>query len=157
MVTGLSISKQTKQERSTKATQYSTKMAPPKGSRRVFGQAMGKSKRGGGGSSYQRQFGGGSKAKIAPGDSKSTEEANAILAAKRRIRQEKAEQIDEKFGYETFAFQNTNGAESREVRERRGWLFNMLPTTVRCPPPLFRAWIFGRRACIPSLFVLVIL
>ena len=112
-------------------------MPPPKGSRRVFGQAMGKSKRGGG-SSYQRQFGGGSKSKIAPGDSnnnnntnKSTEDTNAILAAKRRIRQEKAEQIDEKFGYETFAFQNTNGSESREVRERRGWLFNMIPTTVR--------------------------
>ena len=94
---------------------------------------MGKSKRGGGSSSYQRQFGGGSKAKTAASDSnsKSTEDMNAILAAKRRIRQEKAEQIDEKFGYETFAFQNTNGSESREVRERRGWLFNMLPTTVR--------------------------
>ena len=114
-------------------------MAPPKGSRRVFGQAMGKSKRGGGGSSsssYQRQFGGGSKAKISPaagggnGDN-TTDDANAILAAKRRIRQEKAEQIDEKFGYETFAFQNTNGVGSREVRERRGWLFNMLATTVR--------------------------
>ena len=115
-------------------------MAPPKGSRRVFGQAMGKSKRGGGGSSsssYQRQFGGGSKAKISPaggggnGDNTTTDDANAILAAKRRIRQEKAEQIDEKFGYETFAFQNTNGVGSREVRERRGWLFNMLATTVR--------------------------
>ena len=120
-------------------------MPPPRGSRRVFGQAMGKPK-GRSGSNYQRQFGGGgsSHSKIAPAsdsnnnnnnnNQKSTEDVNAILAAKRRIRQQKAEAIDEKFGYETFAFQNTNGSESRDVRERRGWLFNMIPTTVRFVP-----------------------
>lgn len=108
-------------------------MGPPSGSRRVFGQAMGKRKSK---SSYQRQFGGGSKkthSLIAGSSDKGGEENNAsqILAAKRRIRQEKAEAIDEKFGYETFAFNNTNGADSQQVRERRGWLFNILPTTVR--------------------------
>jgi len=84
-------------------------------------------------SSYQRQFGGGGKSKLNAGsDDKKTDDLSAILAAKRRARQQKAEQIDEQvFGFETFAFHNTNGAESREARERRGWLFNMLPTTVR--------------------------
>ena len=107
-------------------------MPPPRGSRRVFGQAMGKGqpKR----SSYQRQFGGGSngnKSTIANNSNANNKmDDSALLAAKRRIRQQKAEQIDEKFGYETFAFENTNGAESRQARERRGWLFNMLPTTV---------------------------
>ena len=42
-------------------------------------------------------------------------------------------QIDVKFGFEPFTFENTNGNESQQVREKRGWLFNMLPTTVRIP------------------------
>lgn len=99
-------------------------MPPPRGSRRVFGQAMGKPKNSS--TRYQQQFGGGIKAKT-PNDS---DDSNALLAAKRRAHQQKAEEIDAKFGYETFAFQNSNDSASREVLERRGWLFNMLPTTV---------------------------
>jgi len=116
-------------------------MPPPSGSRRVFGQAMGKPKeRGGSGSNFQRQFGGGGGKSSSSSSNnnnnnynsnQSKEDVSAIMAAKRRIRQQKGEIIDEKFGYETFAYENTNGSNSRDVRERRGWLFNMLPTTVR--------------------------
>jgi hypothetical protein len=107
-------------------------MPPPRGSRRVFGQAMGKPKsKASANTRYQRQFGGGGGGHSKIASSSADDDTNALLAAKRRIRQQKAEQIDEKFGYETFAFQNSNGSESRERRDRRGWLFNMLPTTVR--------------------------
>ena len=106
-------------------------MAPPSGSRRVFGQSMGKSKKRS--TNYQRQFGGGGgknqHSLIASSSSSASNEET--LAAKRRIRQQKAERIDEKFGYETFAFENTNGTDSQQIREKRGWLFNILPTTVR--------------------------
>jgi hypothetical protein len=79
-------------------------------------------------SRYQQQFGGGSKA---PASSTTSSDDAALLAARRQARQQKGEQIDAQFGFETFAFQNSNVDESRESRERRGWLFNMLPTTVR--------------------------
>lgn len=100
-------------------------MPPPRGSRRVFGQAMGKSKSSK--SRYQQQFGGGSKA---PAPSNTSSDDAALVAARRQARQQKVEQIDTQFGFETFAFQNSNDGESRQSRERRGWLFNVLPTTV---------------------------
>lgn len=107
-------------------------MPPPSGSRRVFGQSMGGKR-----SSYQRQFGGGGNKKhtqiadSAKGGNEKVDMA-ALAAVQRRIHQQKSEQIDKVFGYEQFEFRNTNDAnnESSETRERRGWLFNMAPTTV---------------------------
>jgi hypothetical protein len=101
-------------------------MPPPSGSRRVFGQSMGRSSNGK--SSYQRQFGGGKQGPSSNATAK--DDGGALLAAKRRLRQQKAEQIDRKFGYETFEFHNTNDSDSGESRQKRGWLFNVLPTSV---------------------------
>jgi hypothetical protein len=84
-------------------------------------------------SSYQRQFGGGkgNHSKIADAQ-KVEDDRAAFLAAQRRIHQQKSEQIDKIFGYEQFEFRNTNDAndQTSETKERRGWLFNMLATTV---------------------------
>jgi hypothetical protein len=97
---------------------------------------------------YQQQFGGGGKFKNAS-SSGSAPDDSAVLAARRQARQQKAEQIDAKFGYENFAFHNSNGNESRESRERRGWLFNMLSTTVSSRWPwrtaLEKVWHLYRR------------
>ena len=84
-------------------------------------------------SSYQRQFGGGGKQHSQIADSKEVEiDRAALAAAQRRIHQQKSEEIDKVFGYEQFEFRNSNDAnnDSNESKERRGWLFNMAPTTV---------------------------
>jgi hypothetical protein len=83
---------------------------------RVFGQATKKQSR------YQRQMGGKSKAAMSPSmqDAKAEE-----AAARRRLRQEQGEAIDTKFGYKRLEDQFADSP-----IERRGWLFNMLATTV---------------------------
>ena len=91
-------------------------------------------------SSYQRQFGGGGKQHSQIADSKEVEiDRAALAAAQRRIHQQKSEAIDKLFGYEQFEFRNSNDSnnDSNETKERRGWLFNMAPTTVRSTGILF--------------------
>jgi hypothetical protein len=91
---------------------------------RVFGQAMKKQSK----SKYQRQFGGGkdSNKNADDRDAKSEEAANW-----RRMRQEQGEVIDAKFGYHRLEDQPVDSAKASAPVERRGWLFHMLPTTVR--------------------------
>ena len=102
---------------------------------KVFGQLM--SKKGGGASTrYQRQFGGGGGKKRGslhpdlnePQDAKAREAAEA--AARKRARQEQGEIIDAKFGYHRLEDQHIEPGVT-EIPSRRGWVFQMLPTTVR--------------------------
>lgn len=91
---------------------------------RVFGQAMKKQSR------YQRQLGGGGKGKEA--SIPSTQDAKAEeAAARRRLRQEQGEAIDIKFGHKRLEDQFADSSPDGSAMERRGWLFNMLATTVR--------------------------
>jgi hypothetical protein len=88
-----------------------------------FGQTMKKKQT----SSYQRQFGGGSKDnKALDQDAKDAKAAEA--AAFRLLKQEQGEAIDIKFGYNRLEDQVID---PEETVERRGWLYHMLATTVR--------------------------
>lgn len=97
---------------------------------RVFGQAM--SKRSNQSTRYQRQFGGGRQnhSQIASTGQQDREaEARDEAAARRRLRQEQGEAIDLQFGYGRLEDQAVDPA--LPPVQRRGWLFNMLSTTVR--------------------------
>lgn len=98
-------------------------MAFGKGGNRVFGQAMSKK----GPSKYQRQFGASSAKDVATDSEAATREE---AAARRRLRQEQGEAIDLQFGYERLEDKPVDP--NLSPVERRGWLFHMLPTTVRC-------------------------
>jgi hypothetical protein len=109
---------------------------PPK---KVFGQTLHKgnkqnNKRSGGGpSSYQRQFGHrGGKGNPKGGDNHGTTNADvaqaaAEAAAAARLR---GEALDESFGIEKFSMNHSHRGETGNPR-RRGWLYNVLATTVR--------------------------
>lgn len=88
---------------------------------RVFGQAMKKQSR------YQRQFGGKTKGTITQSDQDSKAEE---VAARRRLRQQQGEIIDVKFGYKRLEDQLSSDSTNQPIIQRRGWLFNMLATTV---------------------------
>jgi hypothetical protein len=108
-----------------------TIMAPP--SRPVFGQTI--QKRKGGKSNYQRQFGGGGKTATvyrSGDDSTATEASKAAARAEYRCaKQARGEALDKWFGMEWFALDTTMAhTNSDQKLQRRGWLFNMLPTTV---------------------------
>jgi hypothetical protein len=92
----------------------------------VFGQTMKKSNKN---SRYQRQFGNGNKGKSKSATVYKSASADDPAAARRRYKQEQGQQIDRKFGYEKFSL--TNNAQQQGELSRRGWLFQMLPTTVR--------------------------
>ena len=98
------------------------------GNNKVFGQTMKKSK-GGKTSNYQRQFGGGSGSQHSKIASASTdkESEEQQRAERRRLKQAQGEALDVKFGYPSLE----STVELGETTERRGWLFHMLPTTVR--------------------------
>ena len=96
------------------------------GGNKVFGQTM--KKKGGKTSNYQRQFGGGSgsqHSKIASSNDGVSEEQQR--AERRRLKQAQGEALDIKFGYPSLE----STVEGGDTTERRGWLFHMLPTTVR--------------------------
>jgi len=106
-------------------------MAPP--ARQVFGQTMHKKKKGR--SNYQRQFGGGGGHKSNPatvyrsggGDDDAQQQSKSEKAAEyRRQKIETAKQVEAHFGIERFVL-----ADNQQVAERRGWLYNLVPTTVR--------------------------
>lgn len=94
---------------------------------RVFGQAM--KKKSSSSSRYQRQFG----AKGGNPSSNTPDEA-ALQAARaaewRRAKQAAGEALDRKFGMERFGEASAQQGQE-EVQQRRGWLYNVLPTTVR--------------------------
>ena len=87
---------------------------------RVFGQAMKKQSR------YQRQFGGKNGKALPTLDTKAEE-----AAARKRLRQEQGEAIDVRFGYNRLEDYFLDSSSDGAPIERRGWLFNMLATTVR--------------------------
>jgi len=78
------------------------------------------------GTRYQRQMGAAAGSSHSKRDATKSDEE--ILAARRaerrRIRKQEGEELDERFGYGRFDHR------SDTVVPKRGWLFNMLPTTV---------------------------
>ena len=98
----------------------------------VFGQTMRKKKHGGR-SNYQRQFQGGSYKTIYRSADNETENADLLAAQKRRQRQKLGEQIDGQLGVLRFTPKSHEGEIPDEsgLLRRRGWLYNILPTTVR--------------------------
>lgn len=118
-------------------------MPPPP--RKVFGQTVQKSTqgRGGGGPTrYQRQFGRGNQGSSNSGrrvgnagadggtaaSTFSSSSAEAAVAARLR-----GENLDESFGIDRFCLTNVSSSERNgpENPKRRGWLYNVLSTTVR--------------------------
>ncbi|KAI2497495.1 protein of unknown function (DUF1744) [Fragilaria crotonensis] len=85
---------------------------------RVFGQSMGKKRAAGSG--YQRQFGGHSKRDADKSEEEVLAERRALY---RRQRYEEGEALDVSFGYTRYDHKS-------DEKSRRGWIFNMLPTTV---------------------------
>lgn len=83
---------------------------------RLFGQTMKKS------TQYQRQMGMGS-SHSKRDTTKSEDELLVARRAERRFaRKQEGEKLDERFGYGRFDHRSDN------LEQRRGWLFNMLPT-----------------------------
>ena len=100
------------------------------GGNRVFGQVM--SKNNGNSSNkktsrYRRQFGGSRHPEDNQRESE-TEARAAEAAARKRARQLQGEAIDLKFGYPRLEDQHFEAG--AEPAPRRGWIFQMLPTTV---------------------------
>lgn len=132
-------------------------MGPHPNDKKRFGQTMKKSSSSSSsstaaGSRYQRQFGnnrgegGNNHSRIAPSTTTTTlaETKAAEAAQRRRLRQEQGEEIDVLFGYPRLEDQysshmmaihqnRNNGGSDRSgiMKPRRGWLFQMLATTVR--------------------------
>jgi len=103
--------------------------APPQ---KVFGQTMHKKKKGGGGgrSNYQRQFGGSHKSNPSTvyrsgGDDAAAASKKDSAAEFRRQKIAAAKQVEAAFGIERFVLQD-----NQQSAERRGWLYNLVPTTV---------------------------
>ena len=91
-------------------------------------------RKGGGKSNYQRQFGGGGATtyRQAP---KTADDAAETKAEYRRRKQAQGDLVDESFGVEKFSFQNVKSVDPKDL-QRRGWLYNVLPTTVRIKRPM---------------------
>lgn len=86
--------------------------------RKVFGQSMQKK------SSYQRQFGG-SSTSFQSGDTDDAAAKAALAAERRKRKQVAAEKVEKAFGIDRFV------SDKEKTKPRRGWLYNVLPTTVR--------------------------
>lgn len=84
----------------------------------VFGQAMRKSNKG---SRYQRQFGGSSRASTVQDDMQRA-------AARRRQKIAINSKVDQAFQVEKF--QLSSNADASTTTTKRGWLYNILPTSV---------------------------
>jgi hypothetical protein len=111
----------------------------PGGGNQVFGQTMKKkASKSSAGSRYQKQFGNGNKggSKSNPSTvyrsaSNNNDDGSDPAAARRRFKQQQGQEIDKRFGYEKFALSANNNIAGSQSTSRRGWLFQMLPTTVR--------------------------
>lgn len=88
----------------------------------------------GGRTNYQRQFGGGGSSattyRQAPSSTKEAEDAAANKAEYRRRKKAAGEVVDERLGVEKFAFQHVKSTNPEDF-SRRGWLYNVMATTVR--------------------------
>lgn len=85
--------------------------------RKVFGQSMQKK------TSYQRQFGGNTS--FRSGDTDDAAAKAALAAERRKRKQVAAEKVEKAFGIDRFV------SDKEKTKPRRGWLYNVLPTTVR--------------------------
>jgi hypothetical protein len=106
-------------------------MAPGGGGQQVFGQTMKKKKSSGPSSRYQKQAGNNYQQKktVYKSAADTDDAANDPAVARRRFKQQQGQEIDKLFGYEKFALSNNNNEPNSA--SRRGWLFQMLATTVR--------------------------
>lgn len=103
-------------------------MAPGGGGNQVFGQTM--KKKSTSSSRYQKQAGNNFKSnKTVYKSAADTDDSADPAAARRRFKQQQGQEIDKLFGYEKFALSNNNN--ELKSASRRGWLFQMLATTVR--------------------------
>jgi hypothetical protein len=102
----------------------------PGGGNQVFGQTM-KKKSTGPSSRYQKQAGNNyqSKQTVYKSAADTDDSATDPAVARRRFKQQQGQEIDKLFGYEKFALSNNNNEPNSA--SRRGWLFQMLATTVR--------------------------
>lgn len=129
-------------------------MAFGKGNR-VFGQAMKKSQKS---TRYQRQMGANNKnsdnnnshSHSAIEDSDAAARDDAV--ARRRARQEQGEAIDVQFGYERLEDKPLDP--NLPPVERRGWLFNMLPTTVSSSLAISAMFVLCCHSLLLTLFFL---
>ena len=133
---------------------------------KIFGQTMHRKQGGGGGttgSSYQRQFGGGSSYRNNNhhrqyGSDYDDDDDRAMIQQQqqqqqhqqyRQRKQEMTLQLEQDFRIPTFSFDehHQGSSSSKSSSKRRGWLYNMIPTTVRL--------CFGRivMECHDSLFL----
>lgn len=125
-------------------------MAPGK---QVFGQTIQK-RSNNGGNNYRRQFGGSTYRGGAGSDAATAKTSTATANEKaeyRRMRQAKGEALDVRFGMDRFSLDSHHESpakstsahhkvahDAKRTRERRGWLFNILTTTVRWIDFLFK-------------------
>jgi hypothetical protein len=100
------------------------------GGNQVFGQTM-KKKSAGPTSRYQKQAGNNyqSKQTVYKSAADTDDSATDPALARRRFKQQQGKEIDKLFGYEKFELSNNNNEPNSA--SRRGWLFQMLATTVR--------------------------
>jgi hypothetical protein len=100
------------------------------GGNQVFGQTM--KKKSTPSSRYQKQAGNNyqSKQTVYKSAADTDDAATDPAVARRRFKQQQGQEIDKLFGYEKFALSNNNNNEPNSA-SRRGWLFQMLATTVR--------------------------
>lgn len=101
-------------------------MAPPN---KVFGQTLRKQK---GPTRYQRQFGGNHKSSSTvyrSGEESEAQRKAALLAERKRRKQAAGLAVEQAFGIDRFALTSAV-SEQESGATRRGWLYNVLPTTV---------------------------
>ena len=101
----------------------------PGGSRQVFGQTM--RKKNSSSSRYQRQFGNNSTVYRAAKEESESERQAAFLAERKRLKQVASLQVEKDFGMEVFGLDDSMAVDEGPGASRRGWLYNVLPATVR--------------------------
>ena len=106
-------------------------MAPRK---QVFGQTIQKGNANK--QNYRRQFGG-QVYRPTGNETTPTKSNDASKADYRRMKQARGEAFDKRFGMEKFAldgddYRTADHDKKHQPKEKRGWLFNVLPTTVSC-------------------------
>lgn len=97
------------------------------GGRQVFGQAM--RKKSSSSSRYQRQFGNSATVYRAATEESENERKAALIAERRHKKQIASLEIEKAFGMETFGLTGA-ALDNEAASSRRGWLYNVLPTTV---------------------------
>ena len=116
------------------------------GSRQVFGQTM--RKKSSSSSRYQRQFGNSATVYRAATEQSEAERKAAMIAERRRKKQIASKEVEKAFRMETFGLIGAP-IDNEMSGSRRGWLYNVLPTTVSIGKKKRNTW-FGEAVYIPS-------